>query len=132
MQHSQAITPGEPIRYTGERHTWNNGFRRRWLDLGKRDAEVINAARRGDLQTVLARVRTMGGVRGGIGIARSIIQQAQRLEADVPAHRIVRREDGERTVCVPHLSWAFAGRRQVGTIEWQPIWSVPLSRRTIA
>ncbi len=59
--------------------TWNNGFRRLWLANGKRDAAIINAARRGDLETVLARVKEMGGVRGGLGIARSIIKAAQKL-----------------------------------------------------
>lgn len=110
-----------PVRYTGARHAWNNGFRRLWLANGKRDAAIINAARRGDLETVLARVKEMGGVRGGLGIARSIIKAAQKLSDDVAGHKIVRYDNGQIMVCTPHLSWKFRSGRQVGVIEWMPL-----------
>lgn len=121
MTNTHEIFPGEKIHYRGARHTWNNGFRRRWLANGARDAAVINAARRGDMQAVLARVDQMGGATARLSIARSIIKAAAKLESDVAGHIVERREDGSRMVMIPHLSWRFAGRRQVGVIEYLPM-----------
>ena len=124
MTHHEPIFEGEAIRYTGDRHAWNNGFRRLWLAMGARDAAVINAARRGDLETVLARVDKMGGVRARIGIARSIIKAAQKLTSDVPDHSIEQYPDGTRMVSAPSLTWVFKNGRQVGKIEQIPLWGV--------
>lgn len=116
----QPIFANEPIRYTGVRHTWNNGFRRRWLANGARHASVINAARQGDLETVLSVVKDMGGVRAPLGIARSIIKAAQKLPTDVPGHRIERSGRG-MMVFTPAVSWRWKNNRQVGVIEWVPM-----------
>lgn len=121
------ILEGEPVRYYGDRHSWNNGFRRRWFANGATDAAIINAARVGDLDTVLAHVRQMGGVTGGIGIAKSIIKAARKLTDDVPEHKIVRK-NGRVTVCIAHIGWKFSGDRQVGIIEWLPVLSVQTGR----
>lgn len=121
MTNTTEIFAGEPMRYSGARHTWNNGFRRRWLANGARDAAVINAARRGDLDAVLARVDEMGGVRARIGIARSIIAAAAKLKADVSDYTIERLGE-ERVVTIPHLSWTFRNGRQIGVIEQFPLW----------
>lgn len=118
------IFNAEPVHYTSrERWSWNNGFRRRWLALGAQQAAVINAARRGDFETVMEHVRSMGGVRGGVGIARSLIAAAARLAGDVPAYRIEERS-GHRMVYTPHVSWVFKSGRQVGVIEWVPMFGV--------
>lgn len=115
------IFAGEPIRYTGARHMWNNGFRRRWLANGEREASVINAARRGDINAVLARVDKMGGVRARMGITRTLINAAQRLTADVPAYRVERRDDGAIMVYTPQITWDWRKNKQVGQIEWLPM-----------
>lgn len=124
------IFENEPVHYTGERHLWNNGFRRRWLANGEENAAVINAARRGDLDAVIARVQKMGGVgRGALGVARSIIRAAQKLDGDVPGHKVVHCENGVSLVCTPYLGWCWQGRRRVGVIEWEALWRVPTPAR---
>ncbi len=116
-----------PIRYTGARHTWNNGFRQMWISNGRRNADTINAARRGNLNTVLAHVATMGGGRGGIGIAKSLIKTAQKLDADVPGYKIVTSDCGQRMLCIAHVTWGFSkAGRQIGKIEWLPIFGVSI------
>lgn len=120
------IFSGEPVRYTDRaRHSFNNGFRRRWLANGKREADLINAARAGDMSAILARAETLGGLSQKRGWATSAIKAAAKLPADVPAYRI---EDvrGYRMVFTPRLSWAFKGRRQVATIEWVPMYGVKI------
>jgi hypothetical protein len=120
------IFSGEPVRYHGrDRQFWNNGFRRRWLAQGARNAQIINAARRGDLDTVLAYVATMAGASAQRTIAKSIVKAAQRLPADVPGHRILRDDHG-MMVFTPHVTWQFkysrrGESRQVGVIEWWPM-----------
>lgn len=113
--------PQVEARYTGDRYTWNNGFRSRWLAVGQQHADVINAARRGDLDAVLAHVKELGGVRGGVGIARSLIREAQSLPEDVPGHKATRSEDGGIMVYIPRAGWEFRGRRQIGVITWTPM-----------
>lgn len=116
-----SLSDFSPIRYTGDRHFYNNGFRQVWLANGARHAAVINAARAGDFDAVLSHVRAMGGVRGGVGIARSIIKMAQKLTGDVPAYRIERDVAGRMMVYTPLVSWRWAGNHQVGHIQWRPM-----------
>jgi hypothetical protein len=120
------IFSGEPVRYTDrERHSFNNGFRRRWLANGKREADLINAARAGDTDALLARAETMGGLTQKRGWAKSALKAAAKLAADVPAYRI-ENVRGYRMVFTPRFSWTFKGNRQVAAIEWVPMYGVKI------
>lgn len=113
---------GQPVRYTdAARWMWNNGFRSLWLARGRAEAAAINAARRGDLDAVLAHVSQLGGISQNRSVAASAIKLAGKLAADLPAYKI---ENG--TVFIPTLTWDFHGRsrKQVARIEWLPMWSV--------
>ena len=120
------IFSGEPVRYTDrERRSFNNGFRRRWLANGKREADLINAARAGGVSELLARAETLGGLTQKRGWAKSAIKAAAKLTADVPAYRI-ENVRGYRMVFTPRLSWTFKGNRQVAIIEWVPMYGVKI------
>lgn len=105
---------------------WNNGFRRRWLALGDRNAAAINAARRGDLAAVLAHAAALGGLTQRLTWARSAIAAAKKLPADVNGHRVVV-ERGQAVVATPALTWEFRGDRQVAKISWTPMWGVKIA-----
>ncbi|NBX67323.1 MAG: hypothetical protein EBQ96_10055 [Proteobacteria bacterium] len=117
---TQPIFDGEPIRYQ-DKGRWfhNNGFRRRWLANGAANAAVINAARRGDIEKVLAFVDAMGGATQRMNIARSLVKTARALPHDVPGYKI-----GEASVFMPLVSWQWKGHKQVADIHWLPMWRV--------
>ena len=130
-----AIFEGEKIHYSDRsRWFWNNGFRRRYLSNSAKCARVVNAARRGDLETVLAHVRTLGGVTAPMSIARSIIAQAKKMPADVPDYRITR-ANGRIMVWAMSVIWRsrylnYSGSRsvQVGKIEWVLMFEGPAAQ----
>ena len=125
MTHTQqtAIILGEPVRYAAGTDRWasNNGFRRRWLANGERHAALINAARRGDIHSLLA-VGHWHGMPVTLTWARSLIKIARALASDARAYEVIRR-GGEATVYVPSVSWRYSGRNRVATIERTPMWS---------
>lgn len=120
------IFPGEPVRYADtERHSFNNGFRRRWLANGAKEAALINAARRGDECELAARADTLGGLSQKRGWIKSALKAAAKLPATVPAYRIENTR-GYRMVFTPRLTWTFKGNRQVAVIEWMPMFGVKI------
>lgn len=124
MQVHTAIVNEEPVRYAAGTDRWksNNGFRRRWLANGERNAALINAARRGDIDSVMA-VGHCHGMRATLTWARSLIKLARALPCDARAYEIIRRGN-EATVYVPSVSWRYSGEKRVATIERVPMWTV--------
>ena len=118
------IITGEPVRYAAGTDRWasNNGFRRRWLANGDRHAALINAARRGDINSVMA-VGHCHGMRVTLTWARSLIKLARALPCDARAYEIIHRDE-EATVYVPSVSWRYSGEKRVATIERVPMWTV--------
>jgi hypothetical protein len=113
---------GEPVRYASyDRWSWNNGFRRHWLNKGARHAAAINAARDGDLAALIAFAGTIGGLRQKLTFARSAIKEARKLAEDVPPYRVVNCQ-GRRMVQIADLTWDFQGSRQVANIGWMLMW----------
>jgi hypothetical protein len=120
---TQPIFYGEPIRYQ-DKSRWlhNNGFRRRWLANGAVNAAVINAARRGDVNAVLAFVDTLGGVSQRKGLARSIIKDARALPEDARGHWVQQSVGRCKLVMVPHVSWRWKGGKQIADIRNYALW----------
>lgn len=123
------VFPTEALRYGRDRWASNNGFRLRWLANGAAQAAAINAARRGDLQAVLAHAATIGGVCNVRAFARAVLRAAAKLPGDVAGYRITENRPGERMVSIANLSWTWHKHRQIVQIDWLPMWGVS-PRRT--
>lgn len=115
-----------PRRY-GDRYPdlSNNGYRALWLKNGAKHAAAINAARRGDIETVMDHGKERGGLTQPRGWAKSAIKQATKISADVPAYKI-ETVSGKRIVFTPHLSWIYRGNKQIAEIWWMPMFGVKI------
>lgn len=111
--------------------------RQRYLALGHHYADVIKQIRERGMDAALEVIATMGGVRQPKSIAQSLVKAAGQMDT-VPAYRITehfrrRSADGAqvvvRVVEIPHLTWEFRGNRQIGKIEWLPMFFATDRRR---
>ena len=103
--------------------------RQRYLALGRYYADAIGQIRQRGLPAAIEAAQAMAGATQPRYIARGLLQAAT-TSGVVPSFRIAsyprrRFEDGapviDRVVEIPRLTWRFRGHRQVGAIEWVPV-----------
>lgn len=93
------------------------------LSSGERTASIVNAARRDDSDAVLAFVRERFGNRGAHFVARGIVAAAKRLDADIPAIRVLDTATQGPFAFAPRIDSASSRRPRI-RIDWMPLFSV--------